>query len=339
MYEPNYEITPELLTNISAIERLYGKLEAMKLPARLELNLHRDNLIQSSYFSNKLEGNPMSKMEVTNLILDDRVPVNRDEKEVVNYFGVLEDIQSMEHLPLSVDLITDLHQHLFAGIHGFAGEIRNEIVAVGRYDKADGETKFRTKHMPPFHAQSEITEALRELVAWIGSQPDLPIALKAGLFHHQFLYLHPFEDGNGRVCRILTALIFVQAGYQINKYFVLDDYYDIDRDAYSDKLHTADEGESTQWLVYFSDGVKHSLESAVAKAVAATTTLSMADRPTNKEREVMDIVIRNREVKSGEIAQELGVSRQQAHSLLRNLVDKGLLERVGTTKSSYYRVK
>lgn len=338
MYKPNYELTPNLVFNIARIERLYGRLESMELPKKLRLNLEKANMIHSSYYSNKIEGNQLSQMEVTNLIMNDRTPVNRDEKEVVNYFDVLSTLEMMESLPMSVELIMDLHQQLFAGLHGFAGVIRDEMVAVGRHIQVDGETKFRTKHLPPYHARSEIIAALKELITWHESHKDLPVIVRAGLFHHQFLYLHPFEDGNGRVCRILTNLVFYQSGYAINKYFVLDDYYDTNRDMYSDKLHAADEGSATTWLEYFAEGVKYSLESALARVEEATRTLSMEERPTDRERDVMDIVLKHKEVKSGEVAKELSVSRQQAHALLRGLVDKGLLERVGTTKSSYYRM-
>ena len=89
MFKPKYKVSPKLLANIATIERLYGQIEAIKIPSKLELNLIRENLIESSYASNKIEGNPITLPEVTNLILDDRIPVNRDEKEIVNYFNIL----------------------------------------------------------------------------------------------------------------------------------------------------------------------------------------------------------------------------------------------------------
>ena len=81
MFTPRFQLTAALLANVTAVERLYGQLEAIPLPQRLQLNLKRDNLIQSTYFSNKIEGNPLALHEVTNLLLDDRVPANRNEKK------------------------------------------------------------------------------------------------------------------------------------------------------------------------------------------------------------------------------------------------------------------
>jgi Fic family protein len=339
MFIPKYSLSGKLLNNVAQIERLYGQLEALKLPQKLELNLKRDNLIQSTYASNKIEGNPLSLPEVTNLLLDDRVPVNRDEKEVTFYFNLLQELNNYVAQPLEIRLVTEIHGELFKTIHEYAGTIRNEIVAVGKYTKEADKVKFNVKHLPPFHAESEIVSAITELLIWVNQQKELPIALKAGIFHHQFLFIHPFEDGNGRVCRSLTALIFMQAGYQINKYFILDDYYDLDRTEYSDALHSADEGELTHWLEYFSDGVKYSLQSALGKAQQAIRTLAIAERPTNKEQEVLTMLTQQTEMTSMEVVNKLKVSRQQAHNLLSGLVDKGLVERHGTTKSSYYTLK
>ena len=82
MFQPKFTLSAKLLTNITEIERFYGRLEALRVPQNLQLNLERRNLIRSSYISNSIEGNPLSLPEVTNLLLSSRLPVNRDEKEV-----------------------------------------------------------------------------------------------------------------------------------------------------------------------------------------------------------------------------------------------------------------
>jgi len=339
MFNPTYTLTNKLFANITASERLYGQIEALNLPEKLELNLKRSNFIESTYASNKMEGNPLSYAEVTNLLLNDRVPVNRDEKEIANYYDMLGTLPSFIEKPFTSNLVLEIHKQIFTHVHEKAGDFRNEIVAVGRYIKEGDKTSFKVKHLPPVHAKKEIKDSLDELLEWAVKQSELPIILTAGIFHHHFVYIHPFEDGNGRVCRILTALLFLKAGYRINKYFILDDYYDLDRIQYSDMLSSADEGDKTEWLEYFSDGVKYSLQSALAKAKSSLQTLVMKERPTPKEKEVLNLMLRQPEITSSEIAGALQVSRQQAHNLLRGLVEKGLLERLGTTKSSYYKLR
>jgi len=339
MLEPKYRITTTLLGNISQIERLYGQIEALQLPQELQLNLTRKNLIKSAYASNKIEGNPLTLPEVTNLLLDDRVPATRDEKEVVNYYQILQDLDTNVSKPFDLNLINNLHARLMAGVDETAGKIRDVKVVVGKYKEEAGDVSLRVKHDPPFHTKAEIEKALSLLLDWAENLKDTQVAIATGLFHHQFVYLHPFEDGNGRVCRILTALLFLKHNYNINKYFILDDYYDIDRDQYSDKLHSADEGDKTQWLEYYSEGVKYSLQSALARAKEAILTLKIEDRPTPREREVLKILQERREVASSYVADVLHVTRQQAHGLLKGLVQKGLIEKKGGTKASYYVLK
>jgi Fic family protein len=336
MQNPTYNLTDHLLSNITQIERFYGQIEALKVPRELEIDLTRRNLIKSSYASNRIEGNHLTLPEVTNLILDDRVPVNRDEKEVVNYFNILRNMDTYREAQLDLNLIREFHARLLEGVDKTAGHIRDVMVVVGKYKEEKGNVSLSVKHNPPFHKRIQIEQGLTALFDWLKTKTEIPIAIRTGLFHHQFVYLHPFEDGNGRVCRLLTALIFIKSGYLINRYFVLDDYYDIDRQQYSDALHSADSGDKTVWLEYYTDGVKYSLQSALAKFKNAVMTLKFDQKPTPKEREVLEMAQEKPDITSADIVERLKVSRQQAHNLLRALVEKKLLVKKGITKNSFY---
>jgi Fic family protein len=294
--------------------------------------------MQSSYASNKIEGNPLTLPEVTNLLLSDRVPVNRSEKEVVNYFNILKNIDNYKDKEIDLNLILEFHKQMMTGVDKQAGVIRNVKVVVGRYKGEKGNVSLRVKHEPPHHKRKEIEKDLNDLCLWSRAY-DLPVILKTGIFHHQFVFVHPFEDGNGRVCRLLTSVIFIQSGYHINKFFILDDYYDIDRDQYSDALHTADKGDKTIWLEYYSDGVKYSLQSALFKVKQAIKTLNIEEQPTPKEKEVLKIMDELKQIKSQDVVKKLRVSRQQAFNLLSGLLDKGLIGKKGSTKASYYFIK
>ena len=336
MFQPKFTLTNQISTNLNEIERLYGRLEGMKIPQQLLLNLERTNLFQSAYVSNSIEGNPLSQAVVTNLLLSDRVPTNRSEKEVVNYFQVLKSLSQRADRPLNLVEILQIHSELMTGVdEDIKGKIREEPIVVGNRLP---EGAIYVKHNPPFHDKPTIEQVLRELTGWVETEEVLPV-LKAGIFHHQFVYLHPFKDGNGRTCRLTTALIFLKYHYLINKYFVLDDYYDIDRSGYSDRLHSADAGDKTQWLEYFTDGVKYSLQSALGRVEIGLTKLNFNVRPTTKEQEVLEIVQKYRQMTSADLTKELNISRQQASNLLRSLVKKGYLEKKGSTKNSYYLLK
>lgn len=336
MFKPRYTLTETLLANISVIERLYGQLEALRIPKELQLNLERNNLVTSTYISNSIEGNPLTLPEVTNLLLGDRVPANRDEKEVQNYFEVLKNLMQHDHDPLSLVTITTIHKRLLTGVKpDIAGIIRNKPVAVGSYYYKNGVRRLKIQHQSPFLTRKGVLVELHYLLVWL-AQANLPVSLLTGIFHHQFVYIHPFVDGNGRVCRLLTALLFLQKNYAINKYFVLDDYYDIDRLQYSEKLHTADSGDKTLWLEYFTDGIKFSLQGALAKAKDALTTVSLSKQPTPREKDVLAMFQIYYEVSSAMVATKFHVTRQHAHKLLQALEKRGFVKKIGSTKASYY---
>jgi len=333
------ELSPKIIDNLAKIERTYGTLDGLRLPSELQLNLERDNLVQSTYVSNSIEGNPLSLPEVTNLLLGERMPVNRDEKEVQNYFNILKKLSSQDNGTITVEHILAIHKQLLTGVRDeIAGNIRSKRVIVGGYKEVDGEPELQVKHEPPAHNKDAIYTMLHDLCDWFNTNQTLPAIVKIALFHHRFVYIHPFIDGNGRTCRLLTAELFLQAGYEINKYFVLDDYYDIDRLLYSDSLHKADSGDCVAWVEYFTGGVKYSLMSALSNAKQILVNIQPSLRPTEREAEVLQIVQNLGEVTSVDIAKRLGVSRQLAHRLLTNLVKGGYIKKYGKTKQSFYRL-
>lgn len=332
-YRPRFRLSSSLLSLVSAVDRLYGQLEGMRIPRKLLLNLERGNLYTSTYVSNSIEGNPLSLPEVTNLLLDARVPVNRDEREIRNYFDILKSFPDRAQEKMDLDLVLSIHRDLLKTVDdSIAGKIRHQRVVVGRRDAAG---RIHVRHEPPTHDRQEIARRLSSLLSWFETS-DLHPVLKGGIFHHEFVHLHPFGDGNGRTCRLLTALALLKGGYLINRYFVLDDAYDVDRALYADKLQSADRGEKSAWLAYFVEGMVFSLRSAKARIAGELRKLEVTERPTPRERDVLMLFQKHPQLTTPEIVRSLGVSRQQAHVLLQGLLAKGFLEKRGTTKGSYY---
>lgn len=330
-----------MVNDLSKIERLYGKIASEKLIPSLALQLATENQILATHFSTSIEGNPLSTLDVTNIILGDTVATTKPDREVKNYFAVLTKLFELERqrIPITTDLTKQLHKELMEGLENKdLGEFRNGGVFVGHKEN----DQFVVKHNPPFHTREEIETALREVYEWLMKEDDLHPMIKAGILHHQFVYIHPFLDGNGRLARLMTAYYLLLKRYEVARYFILDDYYDVDRHLYSDSLHTADSGDETHFLEYFLEGIAYSLQAAsgrielMRKAGVEEIMGEKRVLVTPREEQVLEIVINKKAVKTPDIEAALEVTRQQAHALLSSLVEKRLLEKHGKTKMSYY---
>lgn len=343
MFEPKFSFTSKLVNELAAIERLYGQLLSEKLIPSLALKLSQENLVLATHHSTSIEGNPLSPRDVTNIILGDQIPVTKSEKEVKNYFVVLNRIAVLakKHEPITTDLTQKLYHDLMLGLEGnILGKFRNGPVFVGHKTKVE----VVVKHNPPYHTANQIENALKVVYDWLVRKDELHPLIKAGIFHHEFAFIHPFFDGNGRLARILTTYYLLLNKYEVSKFFILDDFYDIDRQLYSDTLHSADSGDKTKWLEYFLEGIAVSLQGAIAR-INDLKQKSLEEIKgekrgivSSREEEVLQIVLDKKAVKTSDIQNALSVTRQQAHALLHSLVKKGLLEKFGKTKTSYYKL-
>lgn len=342
MFEPKFSYTPKIVNTLASIERLYGSLLQQELVPSLALALTQENQVLATHHSTSIEGNPLSPRDVTNIVLGGAVPTTKSEKEVKNYFAVLLRIGILvkKRKPLSIPLTLNLHRELMEGLTQDVGKFRDSEVFIGHKTKVE----LVVKHNPPFHKASDIENALLGLYDWVKRDDELHPLIRAGILHHQFAFLHPFFDGNGRLARILTAYFLLLKQYEIVRYFILDDYYDIDRQQYSDMLHTADAGEETGWLEYFLEGIAYSLQAALArinqmrgKSIDEVTGEKRV-LVTSREEDVIQIVLMKKAVKTSDVVLTLAVSRQQAHALLASLVKKGILAKFGKTKTSYYKL-
>ena len=344
MFKPKFELTFRIVNELSSIERLYGQLMGEKLIPSLSLRLSQENQILATHHSTSIEGNPLSPYDVTNIILGDQIPQNKSEKEVKNYFSVLNMLTPLVHKkePITVELTERLHKQLLDGIEKKdIGKIRDSGVFVGHQSQGE----IVVKHAPPLHTTKEITQALESIYEWLQTPTEYPPLIKAAIFHHQFAYIHPFLDGNGRLARILTAYYLLLNKYEVTKFFILDDFYDVDRHLYSDTLHEADKGKLIEWIEYFLEGISYSLQAALNR-INEMKKINMEEIKgekrvlvTPREEEVLQIVIEKKAIKTPDVEEVLEVTRQQAHSLLASLVKKGLLDKFGKTKTSYYKLK
>ncbi|MDP3724665.1 MAG: Fic family protein [bacterium] len=343
-FKPKFRFTPQIVRLLSTIERRYGALESRQLIPSLALRLTQEHQILATHHSTSIEGNPLNPQEVTNILLDDRIPTNKSEQEVKNYFAALNSIAVRVHQKelLKVDFVLKLHAILMDDIPiKDPGKFRNSPVVVGHRNMVG----LVIKHNPPVHTALEIGSMVEDVLTWTTEEKSLHPLVVAAILHHQIAFIHPFIDGNGRMARLLTAYYLLLQGYEVTRYFILDDYYDMDRIEYSDSLHAADLGRLNEWITYFLDGISYSLHAAEGRidqlASRAIDDIEGEKRVlvTRREEDVLQLVLERKAVKMDDVRQLFDVTRQHSHALLSSLVKKGLLVKYGKTKSSYYKLR
>jgi len=232
------KITPELLVLLSELDEFKGAWRLLGTLAPERLNaLRRVATLESIGSSTRLEGSKLSDREVEQLLarLEIKSFGSRDEQEVAGYADVMETVfHAWADIPVNENHIRQLHRDLLRYSskderHG--GEykkVRNDVGAFDLYGRMIG-VIFETAS--PF----DTPRRMAELVAWLTQERDLarlhPLIIIA-LFVVTFLEIHPFQDGNGRLSRVLTTLLLLQAGYAYVPYSSLESVIERNKEGY-----------------------------------------------------------------------------------------------------------
>ncbi|VVB92738.1 Fic/DOC family protein [uncultured archaeon] len=345
LFNPSFTYTHKIVNNLVEIASARESVLNSYLVPKWEISLRRDALIRAAHASTAIEGNPLTLEEVSQLAQGRKIMAARKaELEVLNYLKVLENIEKyQEQDKITEKIILKLHKDVTKETlenPEHEGRYRELQVYVG--NRITGKVIF----MPP--PPEEVPELMKKFIEWMNSNDSYNIdpVIVAGLSHYEFVRIHPFIDGNGRTARALATLILNQRDFDIKKFFALDDYYDSDRNAYYNALKSVDPKtlDLTQWLEYFTDGVLLSISKVKEKVLqlsleghkkAARGQIALTEKQTN----VVEYIISNGRITSGEIQKMLKISRQAAHKELIKLIELNLIEQKGAGKAIYYVIK
>lgn len=256
-YLENLKFPAGILSNLRAIGEYKGKEElyTKQSPDALE-KLLESAIIQSAESSNRIEGVTASHNRVKMIIKANAIPRNRSEQEIAGYRDILNLIhQSHKDIPITENVILQFHSMLYRYTtikSGFWKKIDNEIVDIRR----NGTKILRFR---PVSAQ-ETYLYMKKLISSYNNYFEKEIYdpfILIPLFIFDFLCIHPFADGNGRIGRLLTLLLLYQAGYKVGKYISLERIIEDSKDSYYDALLLSSEGwhegkhNIFSWLEYF----------------------------------------------------------------------------------------
>lgn len=345
-FQPNFSITPIVLSAISRIAEIKAVVERSKVLPLNEAQLRRQAIIRMAHTSTSIEGNKLVEFQVDKVLSG--LSINADQKsiqEVKNYQQALLEVDGwvQKNYPLTLEAILSLHQTLMKNLlpKEKAGHFRpGEIYIVD--ELGDGRENLRFEGPEARRAPFLVNELLK----WLVITKNLHPIIKAGIFHVQFVTIHPFADGNGRMSRLLTTYILHQEGWDFRKILVLDDYYNRDRQAYYNALNLV-QGQKyhqgrdlTPWLEYFVSGfldeaqkVVETINSAGFGKVSQKSEQVFLDKD---ELKLVDFLTTIGKVTSSDVQTLLEVAKRTAQVKLKGLVDKGLLKVKGSGPSTYY---
>jgi Fic family protein len=343
MFQPQFTITNKILKSMGIIEAAKEVIENAPLVPAWEAKFREDALVRTIHHGTHIEGNELTFTEAERLLAGAKiVGRERDIQEVLNYRNVLKFIEGYTKAELTEETIKHMHE---LTVHRILPD-----EAVGVYRKTQvvvknsqtGEVTFRP---PP---AIEVPFLVASCLQWLNETTvdDVHTVLKAGIAHYEIVRIHPFLDGNGRVARAAATLVLFKAGYDIKRFFSLEEHYDREPLSYYEALQSVGkrEGNLTEWLEYFTEGLAIELTRIKDKIKSLSTDLKI-----KKSLGGQPLSLSERQIKIIEFVQENGflqnksffelfpmISEDTVLRELKDLMKKGIVKKEGTTKGVRY---
>ncbi len=337
-FQPKYHISNKLLSNIKKVAVLINNLNSKHFSAIVLAKLEKASGEISTYASTSIEGNPLPLTEVRKILKNTPVSLRDSEKEIINYNEAMQKANRYIDLKTAPDLnfILDIHKTVERGLleKYRLGKLRTEPVFVN-----DRRTK-NPVYLPPDYP--DVPYLMTSLVNYIGDNfLNVDPLILAGIFHKQFVIIHPFIDGNGRTARLITKSILALLGLNTFRLFSFENYYNNNITKYFNKVgifgnyyDIKENIDFTDWLEYFTDGIIDELLRIFGESKKLAIT------PANDLKEYHKIIlnyIKKKGYITDKIYSELTTRAKPTRNLdFNKLILLDLITKNGKGKATYY---
>ena len=328
----------EILSLVASIYRYQGKQELYLKQRPNELEKLIDIAkIQSTESSNEIEGIVTTSVRLKQLLEEKTTPRNRNEQEIVGYRDVLDIIhENFDVIPISRNYILQMHKILYSHMNNpLAGKTKN----VQNYISAtypDGHSEVLFTPLSPFETLGTLDLICDEYNRVIGNFEVEPIIM-IPIFIHDFLCIHPFNDGNGRLSRLLTTLLLYKNGFYVGRYISLESLIAKDKGSYYEALNKAGMNwqNGNEDIVPF---IKYLLGIILAAYKAFDDRFSIVEDKLSAVEMVRKATSQKIGRFSKQDIRELcpSLSISSIEGSLRKLVEEGELRREGVGRSTKY---
>lgn len=335
---------PHIVSFLTAIDEVRGAFRVgLRMTPQAITSLRKSVLVTSAGASTRIEGSKLSDEEVKKIMqgLSLSKFADRDSQEVQGYLETLQNVfDSFQSLPLREGTITSLHKELLKystkdDLHRGEYKQKENIVGVVGEDGKVAKIMFETTLA--WLTPKEMTELVEWTSEALEKERFHPLLIIAN-FIVEFLKIHPFEDGNGRLSRVLTNLLLLRAGYQFVQYISHEQIVERRKDEYYLALRRSQEtfGKENDtigpWLNFFLSVVKEQAN----KSLELVTEESHDDTLSPKQNDVWEYFASHTEASPGEIAEATGILIPTVRKALERLVEVGKVKRVGRGRGTRY---
>ncbi len=335
-FNPNYNITPKIAQALMQIESATQAIVDLPITVSVLHALRQTARLVSTHYSTKIEGNRLTQQDVQKIIRHKgHFPGReRDVNEIKGYYTAFDFIeQCATKKTIDEKTIKTLH----------ALVVRNGKKRIKPTSYRDGQNIIKDGltggivYLPP--EAKDVRPLFKTLIQWINKNKMIPYPIIAGIAHYQFVTIHPYYDGNGRVARLLATLILHIYGYDLKGIYCLEEYYARDLGAYYDALsigpsHNYYEGREqadiTSWIEYFCTGVAQAFEKvklqAENMAIKGYKDQSIFLRKLDpRQRRTLELFKDFKVVTSKQIGDLFGIKPRTSSQLCNDWVEKGFL--------------
>ncbi|QEJ94294.1 Fic family protein [Treponema phagedenis] len=295
------------------------------------------SIIQSTESSNRIEGIYTSDTRIKDLVLKKVVPKNRDEEEILGYQDVLRTIhESFEYIDISSSIILQLHRDLYKfSQKSIGGRFKNTQNYISE-TKANGSNEILFTPLSPYETPAAIDEICKNYNQAIDDNTINPLIL-IPTFIHDFLCIHPFNDGNGRMSRLLTTLLLYKLGFFVGRYISLEEKIEKSKNIYYDVLEESginwhENNENTEPFIKYILGI---IIAAYRDFEDRVDIFSSKSSAYEKVQHAVKMKI-GKFTKSDIMELCPSISSASIENSLTKLVEENILERHGKGRGTYY---
>jgi Fic family protein len=342
VYSFKLNIDWKLINLISEIDRFDANWTAIERKEGQSLReLKSIATVRSVGASNRIEGNKMSDEEVDVLLqkMDVTKLTDRDSQEVVGYFEALDLIaETYPNINLTENHIKSLHNSLMkysAKDQWHKGNYKLHSNAVeASFPDGSRQIIFQTTE-----AGLATEDAMRQLVHWYNSEKEVHPLIKVASFVYDFLSVHPFQDGNGRLSRLISTFLLLKNGYKWIQYVSFEHEIENRKNEYYQALRSCQaqrpNEDITVWIQFFLT----CLSNIQSQLILKLDRSGLETQLSPKEKSILMIIQNRPNIQSGEIAEKLAIPAPTVKRILAQLLNVGLIEKQGSGRNVSYTVR